>query len=210
MGRLDRRKRNKADRKRKTFVVIGCEGKNKTETIYIKNFSSRNCIIKFSTGTHTDPIGMAKDLVKFIKNEEISAKYGDKVYLLLDTDVNEDKDEQIKKAKEICDKNGIELITSTPTFEIWYLLHYGYMTKVFQNSKQVKEKIEERIKGYSENMNVFPIIANKTNKAIQNAKKLEKFQEQNGKDLFSEESNPYTSIYKVVEELIDRNNHPSA
>ena len=71
MGRLEQRKRNLNKRKRKSIIAIGCEGKNKTETIYLKNFSSRKCIIKFSTGKHTDPLGMANDLIEFIKNEDI-------------------------------------------------------------------------------------------------------------------------------------------
>lgn len=205
MARLERRHRNKEIRKRKSFVVIACEGKNRTETIYFNNYASRKCIIKFATGIHTNPLGMAKDLVKYMKNEDISIEYGDKIYLLIDTDINENKNEQIKKAREICDKNGIELITSIPTFEVWYLLHFGFMTKVFQSSKQVKDNVKEKMKNYSESMNIFPKIMKKTNKAIENAKKLEKFHIENGKNLFSDECNPYTGVYKIVEELENRN-----
>ena len=71
MARLERRHRNKEIRKRKSFVVIACEGKNRTETIYFNNYASRKCIIKFATGIHTNPLGMAKDLVKYMKNEDI-------------------------------------------------------------------------------------------------------------------------------------------
>ena len=68
MGRLEIRKRNRNNRERKSIVVIGCEGKNKTEKIYLRNYSSRKCILKFSTGNATDPVGMAEDLIRFIKN----------------------------------------------------------------------------------------------------------------------------------------------
>lgn len=132
MGRLEQRMRNRNQRKRQSLVAIGCEGRNKTETIYFKNFSSRKCIIKFSTGSHTNPVGMANDLVRFIENNDISTKYGDKIYLLIDTDVNQNKQVQINKAKEICIKNGIELITSTPTFEYWYILHYEDTAKRYR------------------------------------------------------------------------------
>lgn len=205
MGRLEKRQRNKENRKRKSFVVIACEGKNKTETIYFNNYSNKECIIKFATGVHTNPLGMAKDLVKYMNNEDIRSEYGDKAYLLIDTDINENKKEQIKKAKEICEKNGIELIASVPTFEVWYLLHFGFMTKVFQSSKQAKDKVRNKISNYSETTNIYPVIMKKTDKAIENAKKLEKFHLQNGKDLFSDECNPYTGVYKVVEELNLRN-----
>jgi hypothetical protein len=206
MGRLDQRKRNSNKRKTKSIIAIGCEGKNKTETTYLKNFSSRECIIKFSTGRHTDPVGMANDLVDFIESEDIKIEYGDKIYLLIDTDVNQNKQEQIKEAKEICNQNDIELITSTPTFEYWYILHYCYTSKSYQSSKQVKNEMKNKISNYSESMNVYPIIENKTDIAIVNAKKIEKYQVENGQVIDSEDANPHTSAYRVIEELKRRNN----
>lgn len=44
MGRLEnfkQRGRNRATKKRNLFVVIACEGNNKTEEVYFKNFNSR-------------------------------------------------------------------------------------------------------------------------------------------------------------------------
>lgn len=61
MRRLEnfkQRGRNRANKKRNPFVVIACEGNNKTEEVYFKNFHSRKCIIKFSTGNSTDPVRM--------------------------------------------------------------------------------------------------------------------------------------------------------
>lgn len=205
MGRLDQRKRNRNQRRTKSIVAIGCEGKNKTETVYFKNFLSRECIIKFSTGIHTDPIGMANDLVDFIDNEDIKPEYGDKIYLLIDTDVNENKQNQINAVKEICDKHGIELITSTPAFEYWYILHFGYTSKSYQSSKQIKSEMKKKIPSYSESMDIYPIIRDKTDIAIKNAKKIEKYQKENGQDIDSEKANPHTSSYRVVEDLQKRN-----
>lgn len=206
MGRIEKRQRNRASRSRKSFVVIGCEGKNKTETTYFKNYSSRECIIKFSTGNNTDPVGMAKNLATYIRNEDIKAEYGDKIYLVLDTDVNQNKQKQIDEAKTICEKNKIELIASTPCVEIWYLLHYGYTTKMYHSSEQAKTEMRKIISDYSESKNVFPILFDKTKDAIKNSKILEKYQLEKGQALDNEDCNPYTGIYKVVEELINRNN----
>lgn len=206
MGRLEQRKRNCNKKERKSVIAIGCEGKNKTETTYFKNFSSRECIIKFSTGIHTDPIGMANDLVNFIKKEDISIEYGDKIYLLIDTDINQNKQGQLETVKEICRKNNIELITSTPTFEYWYILHYEKTARKYQSSKQVKDELKRKIKGYSEEMNVYPLIKDKTLEAIENAERIEKNHVKNGQAIDSEEANPHTSVYKVVEEINKRNN----
>ena len=206
MGRLNQRKRNCNIRQRKPIVAIGCEGKNKTETIYFKNFSSRECNIKFSTGRHTDPVGMLNDLLDFMKEEDIKSEYGDKIYLLIDTDINQNKQIKIDEIKEKCEQNGIELITSTPTFEYWYILHYEYTAKKYQNSKSVKEEIKTKITNYSEKMNVYPIIADKTEEAIKNAKIIEKFHHDNGIEVDDEKANPHTSVYRVVEELNTKNN----
>lgn len=206
MGRLEIRKRNRNNRERKSIVVIGCEGKNKTEKIYLRNYSSRKCILKFSTGNATDPVGMAEDLIRFIKNEDINKKYGDKIYLLIDMDVNQHKQQQVMQAKKMCDEYGIEIIISNPTFELWYILHFEYTTKTYQSSQEVKKDVKTKIRDYTEGMNVFPIIKKQTMLAIENSKSLEKYQEENGQYIFNENCKPYTGIYKVVEELINRNN----
>lgn len=203
---MKQRKRNVANKERKSIVTIGCEGKNKTETNYLKNFSSRECIIKFSTGNRTDPVGMAEDLVRFMGLEDISPKYGDKIYLLIDIDFNQNKQELINEAREICNKHGIELIVSNPTFEYWYILHFGITNKSYQSSRQAKAALKKLINNYTESMNVFKFLSDKTNMAISNAKQIEKLQLDSGQDLYSEKCNPYTGVYKVVEELIKRNN----
>ncbi len=192
-------------RKRKSFVIIGCEGKNRTETIYLNHFSSRECIIKFSTGNHTDPVGMVNDLIQYMKKLNFNLNDGDKAYLLLDTDVNENKAEQIKQAKKNCEEKGIILITSTPTFEIWYLLHFKYTTKTYQNSKEVKNYIKNIIDKYTENMDVFDILKDRIGQAIKNANKLEMFQKSIHKELENENCNPYTSVHHLIEELVKRN-----
>lgn len=178
--------------------------KNKTETIYFKNFVSRDCIIKFSTGNSTDPVNMAKELVQFMNREDIKQEYGDKIYLLLDTDVNQNKQKQIDEAFKICNANGIEVILSNPTFEIWYKLHFEYTTKYFRSSKQVKDEIKLKIKDYSESMNIYPFIKSNVQIAIVNAKKLEEYHRANGRNTNSEECNPNTYVYKIVEELLER------
>lgn len=207
MAKLEIRKRDKVIRKRKSFVVIGCEGRNKTEKTYFSNFSSRNCILKFSTGNSTDPVGMAEDLINYIKKEDFSVEYGDKIYLILDTDIGQDKTSMLKQAEKMCNENGIILITSTPTFELWYLLHDSYTTKMYNSSIEVKRVVKSKIDGYTESMNVYPIICDRTVDAIENAKRLESYQLNNSIELISENANPYTSVYKVVEELMKRNDN---
>lgn len=198
------RGRDRANRTRNSLVVIACEGKNKTEETYFKNFKSKKCIIKFSKGNSTDPVGIVNDLIKFI-DTEIGREENDKYYAVFDTDVNKNIQNQIDEAKLIAEKNGVEIIVSTPTFEFWYILHFGYTTKLYNSSEEVIEDVLEKIEGYTKKMNVFPIIKDKTISAINDAKKVEKYHINLGQALDNEKCNPYTSVYKVVEELIKRN-----
>lgn len=55
-------------------------------------------------------------------------------------------------------------------------------------------------------LNTYPVLKEKTEISIKNAKKVEKHHLDLGQALDNENCNPYTATYKVVEELIKRNN----
>ena len=55
-------------------------------------------------------------------------------------------------------------------------------------------------------MNTYPILTDKTDIVIKNVKRIEKQHLDLGQALNNEKCNPYTAVYKVVEELIKRNN----
>lgn len=54
-------------------------------------------------------------------------------------------------------------------------------------------------------MNTYLVLMDKINDAIRNAKEIEKHYLDLGRALDSENCNPYTAVYKVVEELIKKN-----
>ena len=205
MRRFEQRKRNTEQRKRNPFVIIGCEGKNKTEKVYFNNFNSRQCIIKFSKGNSTDPKGIVQDLINFIKSNEIELEKNDKVYAVFDTDVGQNKQQQIEEAKMLAEKNGVEIITSTPTFELWFLLHFGFTTKAFVSNRALQDELARKVPNYSKSNNTYLAIKGLTGQAIENAKRLEQYQLNEGRALNSENCNPYTGVYKITEELINRN-----
>ena len=204
MRRFEQRRRNKNDRPKKSFVIIGCEGKNKTEQNYFKNFHSKKCIIKFAKGNSTDPKGIVQDIVNYI-NTEIEIDENDKVFAVFDTDVGQNKQQQIEEAKRLAEANGVEIITSTPAFELWFLLHFGYTTKAFVSNKALQDELKKQIPDYSKSNNTYVSVRDLTGQAIENAKRLEQYQLNEGQLLDSENCNPYTGVYKVTEELINRN-----
>ncbi|MCX4364248.1 MAG: RloB family protein [Bacilli bacterium] len=188
------------ERRKNPLVLIGCEGRRNAEKIYFSNFSSRNCRIVFSPGNSTDPLGILEDTKRYMEKNEISADYGDRIFLVIDTDLNEGQINSIKSIRDECDKLGITIITSSPTFEIWYLMHFRDNQLRFNSSGDVKNAIKGIISNYKESMNLYPLISEKTATAIKRAKKIESQRIKDGEyDEYS--CNPYSSIYIVLEEI---------
>ncbi len=192
-------------KKKKPLIVISSEGgKKSSEYYYFRNFANRNLRIQFSTGNNTDPRGMLNDLLTYINNEDIKSEDNCRIFLVLDTDLDKKRINQIKEIKEECAKNNIEIITSAPTFEIWYLMHYRDNKLKFQTSKEVKKELQIINGIYKENMNLYETIKNETNKAKTIAQTIEQRIIKNKEDLLT--SNPHTSIYKIINVINELNN----
>lgn len=198
----------KKKKERKSIIVFNAEGKNKTEKIYLSRFSSRNITIKCPSGNSTDPKNMYSELKKFCEENEYGKNYGDELFLLIDSDINSQKMLEIDKIRKKCDDLGIKIIISTPTFEVWFLNHYKYSTHEYKNGDEVEKALKEYINDYSKSEDVFDLISDKTNTAIKNSLKLEKYHTDLGHDVNGCDSNPYTATYKVIDsiEMIEEKN----
>lgn len=61
-------------RQRIPYIIIGCEGKNKTEKSYLTSLYRYLCgrnkyTIKFAPGKHTDPEGIVNDVIRYVEYE---------------------------------------------------------------------------------------------------------------------------------------------
>lgn len=192
-------------KERKPLIVICVEGeKNSTEYNYFRHYSSRDLRIKFSTGGSTDPKGMLEDLLKYISNEDIASEDNCRIFLVLDTDLDERRISEIKEIEQECIDNNIEIVTSAPTFEIWYLMHYRNNKLKFQTSKEVKRELQNLNGTYTESMDMYKIIKDSTDNARSTAQSFEQQIIRNKEDLLS--SNPHTSIYKILDAIDEFNN----
>lgn len=191
--------------KKKPLIVICSEGgKKSSEYYYFRNHANRDLRIQFSTGNSTDPKGMLEDLLKYIRNEDIASEDNCRIFLVLDTDLDEKRISEIKKIEQKCIDNNIEIVTSAPTFEIWYLMHYRNNRLNFQTSKEVKRELQNINGTYAESMDMYKIIKESTDNARSTAKSLEQQVIRNKDDLLS--SNPHTSIYKILDAIDEFNN----
>ncbi len=198
------RRQLRRNKKRPLIVICSEGGKKSSEYYYFKNYSNRNLRIQFSTGNSTDPKGMLEDLLKYIQNEDIISEDNCKIFLVLDTDLDKKRINEIKEIKKRCTYNNIEIITSAPTFEIWYVMHYRNSKLKFQTSKEVKRELQNLNGTYNESMNMHKIIKNSTANARGTAQLLEQKIIRNNEDLLN--SNPHTSIYKILDAIDEFNN----
>lgn len=197
------RSRNKYNRKSKRVVLIAYEGENKTEKNYLSNFSGRDkdYIIKPVPGNETDPINLVRQTIQKVKDLSLDLSEDDKAYCVFDTDTKPEKNIQIESAIKLAKDNDIIPIVSAPCVELWFLLHYEYTTAVI-NSNDVIERLKKHYPKYEKNCNIYSEIKDRVDIAIKNSKKLEKYQKQNNKKLQTVDANPYTEMYKLVEELM--------
>ena len=191
--------------KKKPLIVICSEGgKKSSEYYYFRNHTNRDLRIQFSTGNSTDPKGMLDDLLKYIRNEDIASEDNCRIFLVLDTDLDERRISEIKEIEQECIDNNIEIVTSAPTFEIWYLMHYRNNKLKFQTSKEVKRELQNINGTYTESMDMYKIIKDSTDNARNTAQSFEQQIIRNKEDLLS--SNPHTSIYKILDAIDEFNN----
>ena len=191
--------------KRKPLIVICSEGgKKSSEYYYFRNHTNRDLRIQFSTGNSTDPKGMLDDLLKYIRNEDITSEDNCRIFLVLDTDLDERRISEIKEIEQECIDNNIEIVTSAPTFEIWYVMHYRNNKLKFQTSKEVKRELQNINGTYTESMDMYKIIKDSTDNARSTAQSFEQQIIRNKEDLLS--SNPHTSIYKILDAIDEFNN----
>ena len=196
------RKRNVHNRKSKRIILVAYEGDNKTEKNYFDNFQGRNknYRIKSVPGNETDPVNLVKQTINRVKDLGLNLEEDDIAYCVFDADIKPEKNIQITNAIKLAKTNNIIPIVSTPCIELWFLLHYEYST-AFVDNNAVINKLKKYYPKYKKNCNIYVEIGNNVDKAIMNAKKLEKFQIDNNKKLQSVESNPYTEVYKIIEEM---------
>ena len=192
-------------RKQKSKILIAAEGKNKTEKTYFSNFEDgkKSYNITYARGNNTDPLKLVKMLIKEIDELKLDLQDDDVAYCIFDTDVDTNKNKIIEEAIQLARKNNIKIITSSPCFELWFLLHYDYTT-ANMDSEEVIKRLKEYYPKYEKNINIYPDIIKEIDLAIDRAKKIEKYQIDNNRRIGTVESNPNTEVYKIVEYLMKK------
>ena len=202
------KKRNTAKRREKPVYLLVVEGWNVTESNYFQGFQCQESNVNIKIlrpNSVTDPKKMLSELRKKQKSLQLNLKKGDKLFLIADLDCDEEK---AKTIRELMDKNkDVDFIISNPCFEIWFLLHFIYSTKSYNDGKQLIKELRKHIPDYEKCTDVLDILSDKTEVAIKNAEKLEKYFESIGAQWPGEECNPRTDVNRIVGKIKNNKNN---
>ncbi len=197
--RATRKQRGRYTKKRKQIILVATEGDNKTEKTYLQEINRiiQDVSIVFADGNSTDPINMVEDTVRTADKRGFDTEYGDKAFIVFDADFN--KESQIVEARKLANDNGFQLVISNPCFEVWLLLHFRYSSKGYQSNDEVINEIKNRWPEYRKNIGSFQGILDRTEMAVDNAKKLEAFHDSVNPKTDAEKRNPSTDVYKLID-----------
>lgn len=203
--KVDQKKRGKVSRKTKKIILIGAEGKNQTEQKYFKAFNQVQSEYKIMVGkgNNTDPVGVVEDLLKSAKQEELDLKDGDMLACFIDVDFKKGRDQELRAAMKLARQNNISVFLSNPCFEIWYLLHFRYSTKLYESNEEVIKELGCYISDYSKSKDVYNLIENKIDQALLNTKRLESYHLENGTNDRLKKL-PSTEAYKLIEMILEK------
>lgn len=203
--KVDQKKRGKVSRKTKKIILIGAEGKNQTERKYFKAFNQVQSEYKIMAGkgNNTDPVGVVEDLLKSAKQEELDLKDGDILACFIDVDFKNGRDQELRAAMKLARQNNISVFLSNPCFEIWYLLHFRYSTKLYGSNEEVIKELSSYISDYSKSKDVYDVIENKIDQALLNTKRLESYYLENGTNDRLKKL-PSTEAYKLIEMILEK------
>ena len=135
----------------------------------------------------------------FIDNQ-LDLEIGDRVYCLVDLDLEPYKYDQFIKARNKYKK--IEIIPSNPCFEIWLQYYFTKHPKVVNSSQKAKEEMARLLLGYTESMDVISVAELSINEHVVAINNSETKNANYSAETKLIERNPYTEIATVVTELI--------
>lgn len=199
------KKRNAHNRNRKSIVLLAVEGNNQTEKNYFNGLKFRNARIVFATGNDTDPMNMTKALLRDYKRKGLTAELGDMAYCIVDGDLSKEKESQIVKADELIKEIQGQVIVSNPCVEVWFICHFTDSTKQYVSSDDAVKRLQKFIPDYEKNMKgIASILSDKMLLAIENAKKLNQYNQKNERKEHCADYQPSTEVSVIIEYLIDK------
>lgn len=186
-----------ATRERRRVLIV-CED-SKSSRYYFKSFPVDEQRIEISvlgTGMNTD--SLVEEAIRKIEQAAKSGQRYSDVWCVFDRDSF--PLENYLRAFQLAKNNKIKVAWANEAFELWYLLHYGYLDAGISRAGY-KNKLQDKGLNYDKaDKAIYEKVKPYQERAIKSAAKLEKYWNDKGKAC-PERENPSTSVHKLVEYL---------
>ncbi len=201
-------KRAKNDRAQRRRYLIVCEG-TKTEPNYLRelldDWRISSKVVRIAPNDGQSPDRVVEHAFKTYKEDAESGDPYDTVFCIFDRDAHSNFDAAVARTRDLQNSGTpIQAITSTPCFEIWFLLHFDYTDKPFQatSKRSAGDQLVSKLKtkpGFQKyqkgHTGIYQKLKNNIEIAIRNASQLRTH------CAATDSSNPETNIDKVILEL---------
>ena len=186
------------------FLIV-CEG-TKTEPHYLRELRDtlriRPQMVCIAPNDGSSPNRVVDHALWLYQEDAEGGDAYDKVYCVFDRDRHSTFDAAVQRTKDLsAGGSPLEAITSTPCFEVWLLLHFGYTDQPFHaaGKKSVGDQVVAALKakpGFAKygkgQKGLYPQLADKLSDALDHAAQLRQHSTATGS------INPATDIDKLV------------
>ena len=190
--------------KNKRYLIV-CEG-TKTEPQYFAELLQDLRIpkdwVRIAPNKGSSPDRVVDHALQLYDADAASGDPYDAVYCVFDRDAHSTFDVAVQRTNDLKNEGKpLKSITSTPCFEFWLLLHFGYTSQPFHatSTKSVGDQVETKLKkeqgfkNYAKGQKgVYMQLKDKLQTALQSAKKLRQH------CAATNSSNPATDIDNLV------------
>lgn len=192
----------------KSFLVV-CEGQN-TEPDYFKSFPLGNAEVQ-AYGLGQSKTALVESTLDILKKDEKAREQ--EVWVVFDFDVKYDRVENQKEdfnnAVLLAEKSGLNTAYSNDCFELWFWLHFAFLDSEITR-KELYQKLgnafncnyEKSGKSRDFSQSIYNRLEEhdeaNVQEALKNAERLEILH----REKLPADKNPYTSVYKLVAQLL--------
>ena len=200
--------RQKRERTRNKRYLIVCEG-TKTEPHYLQDLLNdlniHPQIVRIAKNDGASPDRVVAHAMMLYEDDALNGDAFDLVYCVFDRDRHTTFDAAVKRTKDLTAVGKpLIAITSTPCFEVWFLLHFRYSDQPFHpvGKKSVGDQVISSLKtmpGFSDygkgREGIYDQLKDKLSDALINAERLR----EHGKSVGS--INPATNVDELVKSI---------
>lgn len=178
------------------FLIV-CEGA-KTEPNYFKAIKKRMRIHPLQVEICGEECGSdPRSVVEFAKGKKKRPHpeelHYDQVWCVID----KDKHPNLIEALDMARANQLKMCLSIPCFEFWYLLHFEYTTRPFENADLLIHELKKHLSGstYTKNKPPMTELMPQLEAAIKNAQRVREANKTTA------QQNPRTDVDLLIGEL---------